>query len=227
MIKAVLFDVDDTLFDYRTSSRAGILGYLAALGKTAGDAAYDRWRELELAEYARFLNGELTFKGQRRERARGMAGRALTDAEADAWFEGYRAHFEEAWTIYADVPPALDALGRYRLGVVTNSDTAYQQDKLARLGIGHAFGAVVGIDRAGASKPDPAAFHAGCAALGVAPTEAAYVGDLLDIDALGASAAGLRGIWLDRISGEPAPAGVPRVTSLTELPALLAGLGGR
>lgn len=222
-IKAVLFDVDDTLFDYRSASRAGILGYLASLGELADDATHDRWHALELTEYARFLTGELTFQGQRRERVRGMVGRPLTDTEADAWFTGYRAQFEAAWATFADVRPALDALADYRLGVLSNSDTAYQQDKLTRLGIGAAFVAVVGVDVAGSAKPEAAAFHAGCAALGAAPEETAYVGDLLDIDALGAVAAGLQGIWLDRHGTADAPAGVRRIKSLAELPVLLVG----
>lgn len=228
-IKAVLFDVDDTLFDYHGASRAGILGYLAALGEAADDAAYARWLDLERTAYTRFLAQELTFLGQRRERARAMAARALSDAEADAWFDGYRAHFEAAWTTFPDVHAALTALAGYRLGVLSNSDTAYQRDKLARLGLGEVFDVVLGTDLAGAAKPEPAAFLAGCAALGTDPAETAYVGDLLDVDAFGAAAAGLRGVWLDRSSAAgPAAAtampvaGVVRVASLGELPALFA-----
>jgi len=220
-VKAILFDVDDTLFDYRGASRLGILGYLAALGEVADEDAGARWEELERVEYARFLTGELTFVEQRRERARAMASQPLGDAEADAWFAGYREHFEAAWRTFEDVTPTLAALAGYGLGVLSNSDTAYQRGKLHRLGLGDTFRTVLGIDTIGAAKPDPAAFLAGCAALGCAPDETAYVGDLLDVDALGATAAGLRGIWLDRTGTGGGPPGVARVTSLAELPALL------
>ncbi|HBZ05066.1 MAG TPA: hydrolase, partial [Massilia sp.] len=45
---------------------------------------------------------------------------------------------------------------------------------------------------------DPAIFHAGCAALGVAPHEAVYVGDDLILDVQGAQRAGLRAVWMNR-----------------------------
>ncbi|MFD1926036.1 hypothetical protein [Streptomyces beijiangensis] len=51
-----------------------------------------------------------------------------------------------------------------------------------------------------------------------------YVGDRADVDAAGADAAGLMGIWLNH-AGELAPArgpAVPRIDSLEELASLLA-----
>jgi putative hydrolase of the HAD superfamily len=47
-----------------------------------------------------------------------------------------------------------------------------------------------------------------------------YVGDRLDVDAQGATAAALRGVWLNRRGAAPAP-GVETITSLAELPSRL------
>ena len=44
----------------------------------------------------------------------------------------------------------------------------------------------------GVEKPDPAIFRAALEALGVAPEEALYVGDLYEVDVVGARAAGHR-----------------------------------
>jgi putative hydrolase of the HAD superfamily len=54
----------------------------------------------------------------------------------------------------------------------------------------------------------------------VPPHAAAYIGDQLEVDALAATAAGLRGIWLNR-TGDPCPRGVETVNNLTDLPSLL------
>ncbi|MDI6410107.1 HAD family hydrolase [Streptomyces albus] len=74
----------------------------------------------------------------------------------------------------------------------------------------------------GAAKPDPAVFHAACAAYRLRPAQVVYVGDRLSTDAEAATAAGLRGVWLDRDGtappGEPT---VPRIERLDELPALI------
>ncbi|HEY4151781.1 MAG TPA: HAD hydrolase-like protein, partial [Pseudolysinimonas sp.] len=60
------------------------------------------------------------------------------------------------------------------------------------------------------------------------PSSAAYIGDRLATDALGASAAGLLGVWLDRPGlatdeqlAAARAAGVRVIHSLAELPALL------
>jgi putative hydrolase of the HAD superfamily len=62
----------------------------------------------------------------------------------------------------------------------------------------------------------------------VSPGDAAYVGDRLHTDAIGATAAGLRGIWIDRLGvatdaelAEAAGAGVPVIRTLAELPGIL------
>ncbi|WP_084693153.1 HAD family hydrolase [Actinomadura atramentaria] len=67
-------------------------------------------------------------------------------------------------------------------------------------------------------------FAAACAALGLPPRRVAYVGDRLDTDARGALRAGLHGVWLDR-SGAGPDAGVPRITTLADLPDLIRSAG--
>lgn len=101
-------------------------------------------------------------------------------------------------TPFADVQPALERLrGRVLLGSVSNGVA-----DLEAIGMAHFFQASVAAHRHGCAKPNAAIFHAGCEALGVAPEEAVYVGDdpVLDID--GAQKAGLRAVWVNR-SGLP------------------------
>jgi putative hydrolase of the HAD superfamily len=76
----------------------------------------------------------------------------------------------------------------------------------------------------GCAKPNPKIFRAACAASGVSPRDAAYVGDMYDIDAQGARDAGLTGIWLDRRRIAAPPHAPPIVCSLAELPALISRL---
>jgi putative hydrolase of the HAD superfamily len=81
---------------------------------------------------------------------------------------------------------------------------------------------VVCVDTAGCARPDPAIFGYACRALGVAPHEAAYVGDNPGTDAVAAHAAGLTGVWLDRRAAPVAtPPGVRRIPGLAALPAAL------
>ncbi|MCX2967452.1 MULTISPECIES: HAD family hydrolase [Streptomyces] len=227
-IRAVLWDVDDTLFDYTGADEAGVLHHLAEEGVlnryTSPAAALARWREVMEEQFALFAAGELNYHEHRRGRARGFLGTELTDAEADAWFDRYVARYEAAWCLFPDAVPALDALrADYRHGVLSNAATADQDRKLRRLGIRDRFEVLLCADGIGCAKPAPEAFRAACEALRLEPAEVAYVGDQLATDAQGAQAAGLTGIWLDRLGG-PGPDGVPRVTGLAELREALASL---
>ncbi|MFD3454260.1 HAD family hydrolase [Streptomyces sp. NPDC058691] len=225
-IRAVLWDIDDTIFDYSAAERAGVLGHLRGEGLLSAfedeDRAAARWREVMDLHYGRFLAGEITWAEQRRERVRAFVGPAVTDEAADAWFAAYYVHFEAAWAAFPDVLPALDALTPgYRHGLLSNSATAHQERKLARLGLRDRFEFLLCSQELGYAKPAPEAFLAACEALGLPPAEVAYVGDKADTDARGANAAGLHGVWLDR-TGTVTASDLRRITGLAQLPALLA-----
>ncbi|MFI1433607.1 HAD family hydrolase [Streptomyces lydicus] len=235
-LRAVLWDIDDTLFDYTGSDRTGALRHLRAEGLLAAyggeEAALTRWRHAMETEFARFLAGEVGFLDHRRARARTFLGSPLSDEEADAWFGRYIAHYEASWVLFPDSLPALEALAPLlRQAVLSNSSTANQERKLAALGIRARFEAVLCADELGHAKPAAEAFASACAALGLAAEEVVYVGDRLDIDALGARDAGLAAVWLDRTgpdgeAGAELPPGVRRIASLAELPELLRGVIG-
>ncbi|MEV6106730.1 HAD family hydrolase [Streptomyces sp. NPDC051940] len=227
-ITAVLWDVDDTLFDHRGAERHGALAHMAAeglLGRYASaDEAAAHWHEVAEHYVDRYLAGEFGFQDQRRERARAMLGKPLTDEQADEWFARYVDAYRRQWRAFPDVVPALRGLTpRYRHGVLSNNQAAQQELKLAAVGIRAHFEVLVCSEELGVAKPDPAAFHAACEALGLSPREVAYVGDRHDVDAAGADAAGLTGVWLDRVGGITPQPGVRRITGLGQLAALLEG----
>ncbi|KOX35756.1 MULTISPECIES: HAD family hydrolase [unclassified Streptomyces] len=228
VIRAVLWDIDDTIFDYATADTAGMRGHLAAEGLLDGfgtvEAALDRWRELTTLHWRRFEREGGDFLDQRRDRVRDFLGRPeLTPAEADAWFDRYVVHYEAAWALFPDTVPVLDLLARdYRHAVLSNSSIRNQERKLRVLGVRDRFEAVLCAAELGVAKPAPEAFHAACTALGLPPHQVAYVGDQPDIDARGAAEAGLLGVWLDRAGTGGRPE-LERITELSQLPDLLRG----
>ena len=123
----------------------------------------------------------------------------------------------------------------HQLGALSNAAVEYQALKLAAVGLVADVPMLVGVDTLGVGKPDPRVFVEACRRLGTEPGRTVYVGDELDIDARGASAAGLHGIWLDRpgprrieVSAEEIEAsGVAMISSLSELPAMLGEIARR
>lgn len=257
-VEVVLFDLDDTLMAHtRAVEKAIALAQSTAGGAFAADdtaAVQRRWAELEEQHYLRYLTGDLTYLGQRVWRARDLLapyGIAVDDAEALEWFERYLVGYRDAWRLFDDVLPALDALRDalppVRLGIITNGDLDFQSDKLTRIDLWNRLdltavradgsideparrGRVIASGELGVTKPDVAIFHAAARAFDVAPAQCAYVGDRVRTDAVGARDAGMLGIWLDRGRDRnpltdhaegDAPAGVPSIPSLLALPALL------
>ncbi|MET9392516.1 HAD family hydrolase [Streptomyces sp. NPDC006624] len=228
-IHAVVWDVDDTLFDYTTADRLGMHAHLTAEGLLDGhgtaEQALARWREITDLQWARFAAGEATFEDQRRDRVRMFVEQDLTDAEGDAWFLRYVAHYEAVWELFPDVLPVLDALtASHRHAVLSNSSLHVQDRKLRLLGVHDRFETILCAAELGVSKPAAEAFLAACEALDLPPHQVAYVGDHPEIDGRGAADAGLLSVWIDRggpyATVEP-PVGPHRIASLAELPSLL------
>lgn len=237
----VLFDLDDTLFAHRAAVAAGIQKHVADLGSPYGgldaDTTVAHWHDLEETHYHSYLAGRLDFEGQRQARARDFAARhgvALDDAAASVWFATYFERYVESWALHDDALPCLDALSTripgVRFGLITNGDLAFQTRKVTTVALDERVEHVIASGELGVVKPDPAIFLHACDVFGVSPGDAAYVGDRLRTDAIGAARAGLTGVWLDRTGETPDPAdaadaaasGVLRIASLAALPALLA-----
>ncbi len=232
-IEVVLFDLDDTLFAHSAAVAHGVLAHRTALGLPGDDTAeLDRWVALEEHHYHRYLRGELGYQQMRRERARGFVephGAALDDAAADAWFAHYVELYRSGWMLFDDTLPTLASLPQ-RLGIITNAERAFQLGKIEAMQITGHFEHVVASGEVGHAKPDPRIFLAAVQRFGVDAAQAAYVGDRLHTDAIGAAEAGLVGIWLDRNAAASADelsvaagAGVHVIHSLADVAGVLGG----
>ena len=119
--------------------------------------------------------------------------------------------------LFDDVLPALEALrGRVKLALLTNNP--FGAEVVARHGLdADVFDCVVVADPS-VRKPDPRAFTPLVETMRVAPGAIAYVGDSVSADVEGALGAGIRAVWIDRWNDPwPFPSGVVRIGSLSEL----------
>ena len=214
-----MFDLDDTLVDWRTS-------VLRAATEAAGADVAERlvewgeaniWRRRDgivvgrdtwkLVEYA-----EITW-------AAALPG--LDEAELALAIKRFRA---DLWiAFFPDVVPALDELVQeHRLAVLSNNP--YLDLEVARLRLDDWFEVAVAVPRE-EMKPDRRAFDRTLAALGTSAEGTVYVGDSIAADVEGAVGAGWTAVWLDRHEdGWTAPPEVHRITSLAELGPLLDAL---
>ncbi len=112
-----------------------------------------------------------------------------------------RIHGEEnLWEdVFADVQPALSrlrALG-LRLIVLSNANGTVRR-KLERVGLGRWFEVIVDSGEEGVEKPDPRFFERGLWRGGANPDTTLHVGDMYHVDILGARAARIPSVLIDR-----------------------------
>jgi putative hydrolase of the HAD superfamily len=214
LIQAVTFDVGGTLIEVwpsvgdvyaEVAARHGVNGLSATVLNRRFAAA---WRAARRFNHSR----------------RGWAGLV------DATFEGLtdrpprRTFFPElyarfsspnAWRIFADVLPTLDALAArgFKLGVISNWDERLRP-LLRRLKLAGYFEIIVVSREVRASKPSRAIFQHAVRRLGLPPEAVLHVGDDLCMDVHGARAAGLSALLLKR-AASVARAG--QITSLRDL----------
>ncbi len=113
----------------------------------------------------------------------------------------------------------------HRLGVVSNAEGRVERD-LAGAGFAGLFETVVDSHVVGVEKPDPAIFHIAMERMNVAPETAMFLGDVPAVDVVGARAAGLTAVLLDR-HDLYATVDAPRLRSITELPGWMASEWGQ
>lgn len=117
---------------------------------------------------------------------------------------------------------ALDRLRSdgYRLAAISNSDGRVRElfrvaGMLDRLEI------VIDSHELGIEKPDPRIFKHACEAMRTTPVRSLYIGDVYEVDVMGARAAGMPAMLIDALNWRTT-ADVPRIASVLDLPEFLA-----
>ena len=227
-MKAVFFDIDDTLYDSTELAYRARLNAINAM-IDAGlpikdpqkvykvlDKVIDKYGS-NYPEHYNILLRELDVPWDPEIIAAGVA--AYHDTKLS-----YLRPFPET------IPVLLELREEgYLLGIISDGRPVKQWEKLIRLGLHHFFNTVVISESFGQQKPDVKLFETALAEVGCKASDALMVGDRLDKDVSGAKAAGMKSVWLRkgkygriRISRIKAD---KEIKSLIELPAILKAMG--
>ncbi|MGH2379906.1 MAG: HAD family hydrolase [Candidatus Limnocylindria bacterium] len=227
-IDAVLIDAGGVLVDPNWRTVASVLGNHGVTADSALLAAAEPFlkRELDDAELIRDST-DVMIRQRWLSRLLHHAGIEVDAAAVDAATSELEAlHLEHGmWEVVVDgVPEALDALrvGGLRLSLASNAEPLLRH-KLRELGLAHRFDHLAISGEVGVEKPDPRFFRGALEALRVPAERAVHVGDLFEVDVVGARAAGLQAILVD-VAGLSTERDVVRITTLADLPSLL-GVG--
>lgn len=226
-IRAVIFDLDDTLIDHTTAIRGAVTELYAQRPELAtkfpDEPTFQKaWVAVQDKYYPSYLRGSLSHAEQKILRIREL-WQPLANLSEEGCFQIYD-HFQmlyaQKWQLFPDTLPCIANLFPMKLGLITNG-WENQRRKLELEELHKKFEIVVISSEVGMAKPDPRIFKMACAALSVLPSEAIYVGDLYDLDVQGAQGAGLLPVWLRRKAEHIESPGVLTIRSLNELAALI------
>jgi putative hydrolase of the HAD superfamily len=178
-MRAILFDLDDTLLDDRGATTGALDAFLTTHGfeRAGREAQHASWRSISARHWLRYESGEVTFLEQRRCRVREFLGRALSDDQADQAFSCYASAYESSWKLLPGVPELLVKTRNIPKVIVTNGEREQQLRKVSATGLAdHIVGVVAPAD-CGYWKPHPKIFLAATDLVGARVSECAMVGD--------------------------------------------------
>ncbi len=242
-LKAILFDLDDTLLDWsgfdgdygklERKHLGGVHRYLTGQGHSFNlehlldrfqDGAFSGWEEGRKSLNAPHLV-RIVMK------ALHDVGLVNAKLDEDVIMEHYNWGAVEGTRIFDEVPATLQMFrdAGLKLGIVTN---AFQPMKLRDIEITqhgiieHFPDCRFSAADVGHLKPHPTIFKTALDCIGTEPAETVFVGDNLNADIVGAQRVGMKGIWRDtghhdsRFSlGEIVPDAT--IKKLDEMPAIL------
>ena len=221
-VRAVLFDLDDTLFDHRRSARAALAEVHRRHAAHTDFDAFEQHHTRYLEEmHVEVLAGRVGLDDARRERFTRVfeaLGARPGASEIDAVAAAYRQGYVQARRPMAGAVDLLNAIRPHaRIGIVSNNLIEEQRDKLQFCGLSPYVDVLMVSEEAGVSKPDPRIFQMTLDRLGVSANEAVMVGDAWSADIVGAARAGIRPIWFNpqHLPAPAEPSGIDAIYALT------------
>ncbi len=225
MFKHILFDADNTLFDFDQMERNAFFDTMHAFNVPCDDVLYTRYREANRLLWLQFEQG-------RTDREHALAQRFTLlldgmDIDGADMNRLYQFNLAEHTVMMPYALELCERLSRrYELSIVTNGVGPTQRRKLDHTPLEPYFARQFISEEIGVSKPDVRFFHYVLDALGNPERDAVLiVGDSLTSDMQGGMNAGIRTCWLNRV-GDTAPDGYRLdyvIRGLAELEGILLG----
>lgn len=218
MIKAVLFDLDETLLTRDAAIRAFIADQYDRHTATLVGIARDQF----IARFLVLEDGGHTPKTAVYPALAAELG--ITSISPTELLADYQAVYPQFVTLSAGAREALVGLRAEGMatGIITNGSSALQNGKIDATGLRPLLDVVLISEAEEVAKPEAAIFERALARLGVTSAEAMFVGDNPLVDVVGASTAGLVAVWYHSSTEWPDDVAPPEhsITALIETVAL-------
>ena len=190
MIKAIIFDLDNTLVDFMKMKRRAIEEAIPAMIDSGLTLTYDEARKMIDEIYKeQGIEYQQVFDVFLQRVLKKIDYKILS-----AGIVAYRRAREAALIPYPHVYPTLHKLLKMgiKMGILSDAPMKEAWLRLAYLNFHHIFDVVVTFEDTGVRKPEAAPFIMALSKLDVAPDQALMVGDWAERDIVGAKKVGMK-----------------------------------
>ena len=227
MIKTVIFDIDNTLYDY---DKNHILGMKALTDYCQSEFDLNEKEVLACYHQAMDITNRRIGTDTAAIHSRMLRFQCMTELLKQPYFPHVENMYHAYWDTlidHAEPSPGILSLltelknRHIRIGIGTDMTASIQYKKLLKLGLAPYIDFIVTSQEAGVEKPHPHFFDVCLEKAGCLPEECAFVGDNQKKDVKGALDHGMTGIWY---SQEKEPKGTfdfPVIASYTDLEGFL------
>ena len=193
MIRAIVFDLDNTLVDFMKMKAAAVEAAIEGMIDAGLELPRESVRERIDAIYKQQgLEYQRVFDELLQDELGEIDPKILASG-----IVAYRRARGSAMVLYPHVQMTLLELAKrgIRLGVVSDAPRAQVWLRLCDLALQHTFDAVVTFDDTGARKPSPEPFREVLNRLGAIPAEAMMIGDWAERDVVGGRSLGMTTVF--------------------------------
>lgn len=219
----LLFDADDTLFDFGKAMRTSLQRSMEAMGIPFRAGYCTVYRTLNEALWRQLEQGVLTKEELKKRRMAEFFEKIGVTADAARMQELYQQQLNGSAFLLPDAREVLSALSAEKsCYIVTNGFAETQRGRLKQAGIDGFFKGLFISEEIGAQKPDKKFFDAVFSVLGEEMRErTVIIGDSLTSDMLGGSRAGIATCWYNPEQKEN-PQKIPVTKEIRSLGELMA-----
>lgn len=198
--EVILFDADDTLFDFKKSERHALKNTMLEYKIDYDEAHHLKiYQEINNAIWKDFESGIITQKELKIERFKRFSAALNTIFDESEFSIAYTKHLGLASFLYDESLELIESLhSNYRLSIITNGLTEVQNNRIRKSIISKYFEDIVISEEVKVSKPNPKIFE--LALNNIKHTDKSkvlMVGDSLTSDVQGGINFGIDTCWLN------------------------------
>lgn len=196
--EVILFDADETLFDFKKSEREAFKNAILELNIPYDENYHLKiYQEINTAIWKEFEEGLITQQELKVERFRRLSDALKIDFDAHAFAASYIKHLADASFLYEESLSLMKTLATsHKLLIVTNGLQAVQTKRIGESDIAKYLDAMIISEAVKVAKPNPRIFELALEAIGYTDkTKVLMVGDSLTSDIQGGINFGIDTCW--------------------------------